>query len=95
MQEIIKAAAAEALHSGTTPPVHALRFAGGIDKDPRTYNSPTSAEVSCLVVGEGPLPKNYISVFEKATSGTGNATHTLSLHSEHVGNARYSRCGNK
>ena len=31
--------------------LHALRFAGGKDKDPRTYNKPSSAEVSCIIVG--------------------------------------------
>ena len=46
-------------------PFHALRFAGGVDKYPRTYNKPTSAEVSCVVVGNGPLPEHFVSVYER------------------------------
>ena len=34
----------------TDPSIHALRFAGGKDLDPRTYIAPSSAEVSCMVV---------------------------------------------
>ena len=62
---------------------HALRFAGGQDKNPRTYNKPSSAEVSCTVVGEGPLPRHFISVYERADDGVGS-THELSYLSEHV-----------
>ena len=61
-----------------------MRFAGGVDKDPRTYNSPSSAETSCVVVGEGPLPQHYISVFERSEQGADGAVHTLSPLSEHV-----------
>ena len=47
----------EKVQRNTNGPIHALRFAGGVDKDLRTYNSPSSAEISCVVVGEGPLPR--------------------------------------
>ena len=63
--------------------IHALRFAGGEQKDPRTYNKPSAAEVSCTVVGEGPLPRHFVSIYERADSGSGS-THSLSYLSEHV-----------
>ena len=63
--------------------IHALRLAGGEDKNPKTYNRPTSAEVSCTVVGEGPLPRHFISVYERSDDGSGS-THELSYLSEHV-----------
>ena len=47
--------------------VHVLRFSGAKDQNPKTYNAPSSAEVSCVVVGEGPLPKHFISVYERPT----------------------------
>ena len=63
--------------------LHALRFAGGEHNDPRTYNKPSAAEVSCTVVGEGPLPRHFVSIYEPADSG-GGSTHSLSYLSEHV-----------
>ena len=63
--------------------IHALRFAGGEDKNPKTYNRPSSAEVSCTVVGDGPLPRHFISVYERSDAGAGS-THELSYLSEHV-----------
>lgn len=74
------------LHRQTYPlsgKVHALRLSGGKDKDPRTYNKPSSCEVSCTVVGEGPLPRHFISVYERSDSDCGS-THELSYLSEHV-----------
>ena len=65
--------------------VAALLFAGGEDKNPRTYNRPTSAEVACVVVGEGPLPKHFISIYERPTLEGIGTTHELSILSEHVG----------
>ena len=59
-------------------PLHALRFAGGTDHDPRTYNAPTSAEVSCMVVGEGPLPKKYVSVYERLHKYLSSTSYTFS-----------------
>lgn len=67
---------------GGTQPMHTLRSAGAVDKDPRTYNKPTSAEISCAVVGDGPLPEHFISIYERADDG--GSTHTLSPLSEHV-----------
>ena len=67
----------------TTAKIHALRFAGGEDKNPKTYSRPSSAEVSCTVVGEGPLPRHFISVYERTDCGHGT-THELSYLSEHV-----------
>ena len=63
--------------------VHVLRFSGAKDKNPKTYNAPSSAEVSCVVVGEGPLPKHFISVYERPTM-TDGCVHNLSPMSEHV-----------
>ena len=70
--------------NGCVPKTHVLRFAGGVDKDPRTYAAPTSAEVSCAVVGEGPLPPHFISVYEKTDVPGAGSTHELSALSEHV-----------
>eukprot|EP00973_Karenia_brevis_P017587 2412896-Karenia_brevis.AAC.1 len=70
--------------SSHTSELHALRFAGGVDSNPRTYNTPTSAEVSCVVVGEGPLPLHFITIYEKSTEGSSGTTHELSYLSEHV-----------
>ena len=67
----------------TSNRIHALRFAGGEDQNPKTYNRPSSAEVSCTVAGEGPLPKHFISVYERSDDG-GGSTHELSYLSEHV-----------
>ena len=64
--------------------IHTLRFCGGSDKDPRTYSLPSSAEVACCVVGEGPLPKHFISVYERSDDGSVGTTHQLSYLSEHV-----------
>ena len=66
------------------PPLHALRFSGALDKDPRTYNAPASAEVSCAVVGDGSLPDHFISIYERAGDTGAGATHSLSPLSEHV-----------
>ena len=83
MHEIIHAARAVADENGSPAPLHALRFSGGVEKDPRRYNAPTSAEIACTVVGEGPLPRHFISVYERADEGSGS-THELSYLSEHV-----------
>ena len=66
--------------------MHALRFAGGTDSDPRTYNRPSSAEVSCVVVGEGTLPEHFISVYERHSPEhmSESGLHKLSYVSEHV-----------
>lgn len=73
-----------AAETGCESKKHVLRFAGGVDKDPRTYAAPTSAEVSCAVVGEGPLPPHFISVYEKSDDLAKGTTHELSALSEHV-----------
>ena len=70
-----------ALESG---PIHVLRFAGGQDRDPRTYSAPSSAEISCAIVGEGCLPKHFISVYERSDDASYGTTHELSPLSEHV-----------
>ena len=83
MHEIVHEAQRHAANSGMPAPLHALRFSGGVVKDARTYNTPTAAEVSCTVVGEGPLPKHFISVYERSDDNKGS-THELSYLSEHV-----------
>ncbi len=52
-----------------TVAVHALRFAGGSEGHPRLYNSPSAVEMACVVVGEGPLPQHYVSIFERPDEG--------------------------
>ena len=84
MHELVQASlrdsVGDALASGTQ---HVLRFSGGTEKDPRRYNAPSAAEVSCGIVGDGPLPPHFISVYERADDGAGS-THELSYLSEHV-----------
>ena len=65
---------------GASLPVHTLRVSRGIDKDPRTYSLPSSAEVACVVSGEGPLPKHFVSVYERADDDDDavGTTHRLS-----------------
>ena len=70
--------------AGVQAPRHVLRFDGARDKDPRTYNRPASAEVACAIVGEGPLPARYISIYERFDEGYTGHTHALSSLSEHV-----------
>eukprot|EP00973_Karenia_brevis_P073502 10213268-Karenia_brevis.AAC.1 len=65
-------------------PRHVMRLAGGTDKDPRTYNLPASAEISCVVVGQGPFPSNFISVYERKDEDARGSTHEISYLSEHV-----------
>ena len=83
MHEMVKASATSRQPDDQKPPVHALRFSGGITKDPRVYNRPSAAEVSCTVIGEGPLPPHFISIYERSDTGCGH-THELSYLSEHV-----------
>ena len=83
MHEMVQQASLDAERAGRSIPSHALRFSGGVAKDPRTYNKPSAAEVSCTVVGNGPLPPHFISVYERAAEGYGS-THELSYLSEHV-----------
>ena len=83
MHEIIQAAQTHACNAASAPPRHALRLSGGVEKDPRRYNAPSSAEIACTVVGEGPLPPHFISVYDRADDGSGS-THQLSYLSEHV-----------
>ena len=40
--------------------------------------------MSCAVVGDGPLPEHFITVYERADETMGGATHALSPLSEHV-----------
>ena len=80
---MVRRAVASAALTGHAAPSHALRFSGGVTKDPRTYNTLSAAEVSCSVVGDGPLPRHFISVYEKVDTGCGS-THELSYLSEHV-----------
>eukprot|EP00959_Pyramimonas_sp_CCMP1952_P186835 3906938-Pyramimonas_sp.AAC.1 len=64
MHEQIQAHSASSPDSGRVSQ-HARRFAGGVDKDPRTYNRPSSAEVSCVIVGGGPLPDRFIAIYDR------------------------------
>ena len=84
MHETVLAAQQRASRDGVAVPVHSLRFSGGVDRDPRTYSLPSSAEVACVVSGEGPLPKHFVSVYERADEDAVGTTHQLSSLSEHV-----------
>eukprot|EP00959_Pyramimonas_sp_CCMP1952_P236584 4944177-Pyramimonas_sp.AAC.1 len=69
---------------GDAAPEHVLRFSGGIEKDPRRYNAPSAAEVAVAIAGEGSLPPNFISVFERPSAEGQGQTHEMSYLSEHV-----------
>ena len=56
-------------------PVHALRFAGGVDEYPRAYNKPLAVRVACAVVGEGPLPKHFVTIYERTGLDMVVSTH--------------------
>ena len=51
---------------------------------PITYNLLTSAEISCMVIGEGPLPKHFISIYDRADVDDAGDSHALSPLSEFV-----------
>ena len=84
MHETVTAANQHQTRGNTTAPLHTLRFSGGSDKDPRTYSLPSSAEVACVVTGEGPLPEHFVSVYERSDTDSVGSTHQLSYLSEHI-----------
>ena len=77
-------AAAQPSIAEHSQPIHTLRFAGGVDSNPKMYNSPGSSEASCVMVGEGPLPPHYTSVFDRSSEDREGSIHTLLALSEHV-----------
>ena len=84
MHETVTEANQYQSRGSTTVPLHTLRFSGGSDKDPRTYSLPSSAEVACVVTGEGRLPDHFVSVYERSDTDSFSSTHQLSYLSEHI-----------
>jgi len=84
MHDVVLAREEEARARGDPPPVVAMRFAGGVEKNPKVYSTPSAAEVSVVVVGDGLPPEHYISVYSRHNEGDVGDTHRLTFLSEHV-----------
>ncbi len=62
MHDVVVVREEEARARGEPRPVVAMRFAGGVEKNPRTYSAPSAAEVSMVVVGDALPPAHYVTV---------------------------------
>jgi hypothetical protein len=84
MHDVVQAHEEEARVHGAPRPIVAMRFAGGVEKNPKRYAAPSAAEVSVVVVGDALPPEHYVNVYSHHDEGDVGDTHALNFMSEHV-----------